>query len=248
MIVTIIIPYFKDPNNIESAIKSAEEQTYKKKEIIIIDDEKSNHSKKILIKLKKKFKKIKIFSSLKSSGVSGARNLGIKKARGDLIAFLDSDDLWKKEKIKKQIIQIKKFNADICYTNFIAKNENNKTLYKVEIPTQLYYSDLLKECPIACSSVVLKKEILKNIKFKKLYTKEDYMLWLDLSKKGHKFIGVNKYLTIYKVRPKTLSSKHINKLYSAFMIYSYYLRFNFLISIIFVVRLYFKAFIKKYIN
>ena len=70
MIVTIIIPYFKDPNNIESAIKSAEEQTYKKKEIIIIDDEKSNHSKKILIKLKKKFKKIKIFSSLKSSGVS----------------------------------------------------------------------------------------------------------------------------------------------------------------------------------
>lgn len=247
MLVSIIIPYFNDPNNIENAIKSALLQTYKKLEIIIIDDENTAQSKKILKNLEKKSKKIKIYVTKKRSGASKARNLGIKKAKGDLIAFLDSDDLWKKIKIKEQIRQLKKYKADICYTNYLAINENNRTVYKVKPPLKLFYNDLLKECPIACSSVILKKKILKDIKFKNLLTKEDYMLWLDLSKREFKLVGVNKFLSVYRVRSKSLSGMHFNKIYSAFIIYSYYLRYSFLFSVILVVRLYINAFKKKYL-
>ena len=247
MLVSIIIPYFNDPNNIENAIKSALLQTYKKLEIIIIDDENTAQSKKILKNLEKKSKKIKIYVTKKRSGVSKARNLGIKKAKGDLIAFLDSDDLWKKIKIKEQIRQLKKYKADICYTNYWAINENNRTIYKVKPPLKLFYNDLLKECPIACSSVILKKKILKDIKFKNLLTKEDYMLWLDLSKREFKLVGVNKFLSVYRIRSKSLSGMHFNKIYSAFTIYSYYLRYSFLFSVILVIRLYINAFKKKYL-
>ena len=100
MLVSVIIPYFNDPINIRSSVQSALNQNYKKLEIIIIDDENSIYSRKILENLKKNLKRVKIFSTHKHSGVSSARNLGVKKAKGNLIAFLDSDDLWKKTKIK----------------------------------------------------------------------------------------------------------------------------------------------------
>jgi teichuronic acid biosynthesis glycosyltransferase TuaG len=247
MLVSVIIPYFNDAINIESAIKSALNQSYKKLEIIIIDDENSIPSRKILGNLKKNFKKVKVFSTYKHSGVSIARNLGVKKANGDFIAFLDSDDLWKKTKIKEQLTFIKNNKLDICYTDYLAINDKNKVVYKVRTPKVVFYKDLLRECPIACSSVLVKKEILKNNQFKNLNTKEDYMLWLDLSKKGFKLSGLNKFLSIYRVRPNSLSSLHFNKLYSAFKIYSSHLEYDFLLSVIFVIRLYINAFRKKYL-
>lgn len=92
-----------------------------------------------------------------------------------------------------------------------------------------------------------KKKILKDIKFKNLLTKEDYMLWLDLSKREFKLVGVNKFLSVYRIRSKSLSGMHFNKIYSAFTIYSYYLRYSFLFSVILVIRLYINAFKKKYL-
>ena len=247
MLVSVIIPYFNDEENIKSAVQSVLKQTYKKIEIIIIDDENSNQSKKILSSLKKIGKKIRIISTLTQSGVSTARNKGIKVSKGSVIAFLDSDDLWKKDKIKEQIKFIKKYKFDICYTNYLAIKNNNKIIYKVRSPKTISYNTLLKECSICCSSVVIKKEVLKKIKFQNLKTKEDYMLWLDLSKKGYKFFGINKFLSFYRIRSNSLSNLHLNKIYSAFKIYSYYLNYNFLYSIFFVLRLYLNAFKKKYL-
>ena len=248
MLVSIIIPYFNDPINIRSCIDSVLNQTYKNFEIIIIDDENTLNSKKILKKLSKKNKKIKIFFTKKNLGVSYSRNLGIKNSRGKFIAFLDSDDLWKKNKLKFQLDEIKKRKLDVCYTNYHAINQNEKVLYEVTAPKKLKYFDLLRQCPICCSSVVLKKSILKKNKFRLIKTKEDYELWLRLSKKNFLFGGINKYFTIYRVRKNTLSSKHFNKLYNAFKIYNHYNKFNPIFSFYCICRLYFNAFIKKFVN
>lgn len=247
MFLSVIIPYFNDAENIKEAVLSALGQTYKNIEIIIVDDENTINSKKILNKIKNIDDKIKIIRNKKNLGVSAARNRGIKYAKGDLIAFLDSDDLWKKNKINLQLKFIKKYNADICYTSYLGIN-NKRILYKIKSPKTVSYASLLKECPICCSSVVIKRKIFEKIKFKNLKTKEDYMLWLDFSKKGYKFIGLDKFLSLYQIRNNSLSSLHVNKIFSAFKIYSYYLNYNFLLSVFFVFRLYMNAFKKKFIK
>ena len=89
MLISIIIPYYKDEENILYSVNSAIKQDYKNIELIIIDDENSEISKKILLNIKKKSNKIKVISTKKNAGVSQARNLGIKHASGNLIAFLD---------------------------------------------------------------------------------------------------------------------------------------------------------------
>ena len=95
MLVSVIVPYFNDELNINKCINSITNQTYKKFEVIIVDDENTQKSFNTLKKLKKK-NKVRVISTLRNSGVAFARNKGIKSSKGKLIAFLDSDDYWKK--------------------------------------------------------------------------------------------------------------------------------------------------------
>ena len=88
---------------------------------------------------------------------------------------------------------------------------------------------------------------MKKNQFSKLKTKEDYELWLRLSKKNFKFGGVNKYLTFYHIRKNSLSSYHFNKLINAFKIYNNYNSYGIILSILFTIRLYYNAFIKKFL-
>ena len=97
MLISIIIPYFNDEKYISRSVNSALAQTYKNTEIIIIDSEYSENSKKILKIFQARSKKIKVILNKKSIKFPGiGRNIGIKEAKGELIAFLDSDDYWKK--------------------------------------------------------------------------------------------------------------------------------------------------------
>ena len=246
MLISIIIPYYKDEINILHSVNSAIKQSYKNIEIIIIDDENSVISKKILLSIKKKSKKIKVILLKKNVGVSQARNLGISRASGRLIAFLDSDDIWKRDKLTMQVDFMNKNKIDLCYTNYYAFS-GKKIIYKVKIKKSFDYNQLLNECPISCSSVLLKKNILNKNKFKDLKTKEDYELWLRIVKKKYKLGGINKFLTGYRVRDNSLSSNHLNKLVNAFKIYNKYNNFSIIKSILYVIRLYNNAFIKKYL-
>ena len=160
MLVSVIIPYFNDELNINKSVSSALNQTYKNLEIIIVDDENTKNSLVVLKKYKKK-KNIKIIRTKYNSGVALARNKGIKKSKGKLIAFLDSDDYWNKNKLKEQVNAFKKNDIDICYTNYSGFVDNKKIKYKIRSPKRMNFNKFLKECPISCSSVVIKK---KNIK------------------------------------------------------------------------------------
>ncbi|MDC3373461.1 glycosyltransferase, partial [Candidatus Pelagibacter sp.] len=201
MLISIIIPYFKDPSNIENAVESALSQTYTKLEIIIIDNENSINSKKILKKISKKSKKIGVFSNEKLGNYAGiGRNFGISFSKGELIAFLDSDDLWSKDKLKLQVKELKDKKVDILFTNFRAINDKNKELYKVKSPSLITFKDLIKSCPVCLSSVLIKKKCFKKNKFKKIKTKEDYELWLNFLKSGYKIRTLNYFCTFYRVR------------------------------------------------
>lgn len=244
MLVSVIIPYFKDEKNIVNSVNSALNQSYNKIEIIIIDDENSKKSYQILSNLKNK--KIKIFKTKKNLGVARARNLGIKKSKGDFIAFLDSDDLWKKNKLYYQLKIMKKYSIDFCFTAYQAVREK-KVIYSVSSPKKINYNQLIYSNPICCSSILIKSKILKKNYFKNIQTKEDYELWLRLAKKNFSFMGINKTLTKYQLRKNSLSSKHLNKIKNAFLIYYKFNNFDYIKSLFCVLILYWNAFKKKFL-
>jgi glycosyltransferase involved in cell wall biosynthesis len=247
MLVSIIIPYFKSEKYIQQAINSVLNQKHKNWELIIIDDEISILSKDILYKIKKKNKnKIKILFNKKNFGAAISRNRGISIAKGKYIAFLDSDDFWNKNKLYEQINFMEKKNVKISFTSYKVLNELNRPTYSVKANFNLNYDELLKKCPICNSSVVVSRDVLKRNDFRDLKTKEDYELWLRLSRKFF-FYGIDKVLTTYRSRKDTLSSNHLNKIYNAFYIYNSLNNFNFIKSIYYVVRLYLNAFIKKFL-
>jgi len=109
-LVSIIIPYFKKKNYLLSCINSILTQEYSYFEVIIIDDECSKESKLFLESIRKvdKKKRIKIIYNTFNIGAARSRNIGIKISKGNYIAFLDADDLWQKDKLKKQILFMKK--------------------------------------------------------------------------------------------------------------------------------------------
>ena len=97
-LVSIILPYFRKKKFINKTLKSIDSQIYKNYELIIVYDDKKNEELKELIKKTKNNKKIRIITNKKNIGAGPSRNTAIKIARGEYIAFLDADDIWKKDK------------------------------------------------------------------------------------------------------------------------------------------------------
>jgi teichuronic acid biosynthesis glycosyltransferase TuaG len=230
-LVSVIVPYFKKRRFFRKTIDSIKKQTYKKLEIIIIYDD-TNRSDLNFINFElKKVRSKKIIINKKNLGAGISRNIGISKSRGKFIAFLDADDIWHKDKIKNQIEFMKKQKVNFSYTNYLIINEKMKVIKKVKSPKQVKFKDLLFSCDIGLSSVMLKSDVLKICNFSSLKTKEDYLLWLNLSKKKIKMMGINKVLMRWRKTENSLSSSTFQKINDALSIYNKHLKFNYIKSL-----------------
>ena len=123
-LVSIIMPSYNTGKFIQETIDSVINQTYDNWELIIVDDCSSDNTDEIV----KSIKDDRIFylKNKKNSGAAVSRNKALKMAKGKWIAFLDSDDLWKKDKLEKQIKFMKNNNYHFSYTNYIEKNNRTK--------------------------------------------------------------------------------------------------------------------------
>ena len=124
--VDIILPNFNSADYIKETIKSILNQSFKNWNLIIVDDCSDAKTKKILRKFSKN-KKIKIFWLKKNKGAGFCRNYAIKKSKASYIAFIDSDDIWKKEKLETQIRFMERNNYFFTYTHYetFGKKKNN---------------------------------------------------------------------------------------------------------------------------
>ena len=223
MLISIITPSYNSAKFISETIESVLAQSYQNWEMIIVDDCSSDNSIDIIKNYIKKNSAIKLITLNINCGVAKARNVGLKNAKGDYIAFLDSDDLWDKNKLQEQINFMKDNNIHLSYTSYIKINEEGKVIGKVTAPKRVDYKKMLKSNYIACSSAMLKRVILEDIYFPSLKLRQDHAFWLSLLKKGINAYGLNEPLLHYRVRKKSISS---NKAVAAYYQWKLYREFE----------------------
>lgn len=224
--VSVIVPYFKKRNFIKKTINSIKCQTYKNLEIIIIYDDENRADLHLIKKIKNSDKRIKLIINKKSIGAGPSRNVGIKKAKAKYVAFIDSDDLWMKNKIELQLKYMVKNKLKICHTAYrVLDNYNNKKIMYAK--TFKNYKQLLLSCDIGLSTVMMKKNLItKNCKFPNLKTKEDFTLWLLILKKKITIGSLNKCLTTWRKLNNSLSSSILQKLRDGFILYNVFMKYS----------------------
>lgn len=221
-LISIIVPVYNSEKFIKDTIKTVEEQTYENWELLLVNDCSTDNSKKIIEKYEKKDKRIKLIDLEQNSGAAIARNTGIDRANGKYIAFLDSDDLWEKEKLEKQIKFIKKNNCVFSFTGYEFANEDGIGNGKVvTVPFKINYKQALKNTTIWTSTVIFDVEKLGKelIKMPNVRRGQDTATWWKVLKTGVVAYGLNESLSLYRRSNNTLSSNKIKALKRTWNLY-----------------------------
>lgn len=210
-LVSIITPIYNGEKYIKECIESVLNQSYKNIEMIIVDDGSTDNSKEIIEKYMKDNSLIKYIKCNENKGISAARNRGIENAKGRFIAFLDADDLFYKDKIKKQMDFMLKNDYLFTYTSYDLIDENSLSLNKVILAKEYEeYKSLLKGNNIGCLTVMIDRLKIKgDIRFSN-NSHEDYILWLSLLKNNTRAYGLNEVLSSYRKTSTSISHNKIN--------------------------------------
>ncbi len=230
-LVSIVITYFNKKEHINKTLNSIFSQSYKNFEIILVYDDGNLHDLKLVNFLMIKFKKKKIIVNKKNIGVSKSRNKALKYCKGKYIAFIDADDLWKKNKLYEQTQFMEKNLASFSFTSYDVVNIKGKLIKKRHVFYDPSYDQLSKKNIIGLSTVMINKKILNHIKFPDLKTQEDFALWLNLLKKGIKLSHIPTALSSWRLTKNSLSSNNLQKILDAFKLYYFYQKKNLTLSV-----------------
>ncbi|WP_195854016.1 glycosyltransferase family 2 protein [Aerococcus tenax] len=162
-LVSVVIPNYNRANIIQRAISSALNQTYSNVEVIVVDDCSTDNSKNILTAIEQKNEQVRVFFSTNNRGANYCRNVGVKKAKGKFIAFLDSDDEFLPDKISKCLEISNEKKADLVFSDFINHGAINR---KFSDSKEINLSDIILSNSIGGFSVIFaKKNIIEKSGF-----------------------------------------------------------------------------------
>ena len=221
--IDIILPNFNSSDSIKETIKSIIDQTFKNWKLIIVDDCSDKKTKTILKKFSKN-KKIKIFWLKKNKGAGYCRNYAIKKSKSPYLAFIDSDDIWKKDKLETQLRFMENNNYLFTYTNY----ETFGKKIRFVTPAKEYdFKKFINDTSICTSTMIVKRNILKNIEFTNSEICEDYFFKCKILKICNAYC-LDDFLTKYRIRKNSLQSSSLKNFYWIWKINKEYNKFNFL--------------------
>ncbi len=210
--ISIIIPTYNRANLIKNTIMGVINQTYTDWELLVVDDGSTDNTREIVEELIEKDNRIKYFYEENSGCPSGPRNLGIEKAQGEYVAFLDSDDEWNPFKLEKQLKVFEnsnnpKLGVVACYLYI----KDNKTGEIISEYNKFYRGDVLEKLinnnfPFTSSCIMTKLSILKEVgPFDSIFkVSEDVDMWLRISKLGYEFDYAPEYLLNYLVHDSNI--------------------------------------------
>lgn len=217
-IVSVVMPTYNGGKYIRQAVDSVFAQEVPL-ELFIIEDGSTDNTEEILgpYMERENFHYIK---NEKNLGVAGSRNRGIQSAKGEYIAFLDSDDWWEKGKLKKQLERIQSSGCVLCSTGRELIHPDGSSAGKyIPVRETISYQNLLKHNSINCSSVLVRRDAMVEFPMEHDDSHEDYLSWLKILKKYGNAVGINEPYLKYRLSE---GGKSRNKWKSARMTYQVY--------------------------
>jgi len=217
-LVDIILPNFNKKTYLEETVESVKNQTFNRWNLIIIDNNSSDGSKEI-VKNYSNHKNIHSLILKKNMGLSFSRNLALRFSKNEFVAFLDSDDLWDKDKLKRQLEFMRNNNYSFTYTNytpfFLVNGEKN---YKKIIKPKKSYdlNSFIKDTSIATSSIIIRRDAINIKKFKRNSHNEDYDFKCKILLDKNIAYNLDENLTFYRITQNSRSSYKLKSIKSIF--------------------------------
>ena len=220
-LVSVIMPSSNTGRFIAESIESVLAQTYTNWELLIVDDASTDNTDDVVqgvilsvaqAKSKDFAERIHYFKNDRNRGAAYSRNLALREAKGEWIAFLDSDDLWLPEKLEKQL----KFMNDNGYkfsgTGRLHIDEENKPLNRyIRSPHHVGKIGMFLYCWPGCLTVMYHVPTVGLVQIADLKKNNDYAIWLKVIKKCD-FYAFDEVLSKYRVRKKSISHDSFKKL------------------------------------
>lgn len=220
-LVSVVVPAWCAEKTLAATLDSVLCQTWREIEVLVVDDASPDGTKALAERYAAADERIRVIAQEENGGVSKARNRGVREARGEWIAFLDSDDLWMPEKLEKQMALAERHpEAELFYTGsgFVSEDDR-KYGYTLSVPERVNYRSLLGQNVISCSSVLIRRELMLRFPMGNDAVHEDFAVWLKILREQPWAYGVNEPLLVYRV---SRSSKSGNKLKAARMTFGTY--------------------------
>ena len=242
--IDIIIPNYNKSQYLEECINSVVSQTFKNWKLYIVDDFSTDNSLQVIEKYNT-LNNINIIKLKKNKGPAFCRNLGVRISSSPYISFLDSDDLWAKNKLEKQIIFMIKNKFSFTFSDYYwFKNINSKDYKSTQISNSLSFREFLNNSSINSSTMILKRDIIKNTRFKNV-NHEDYLFKCDILRSGVVAYKINDKLAYYRIIKTSRSSNKFVNLFYLWKINSKYNKLNFFKNLISVISISINS-LKKY--
>lgn len=226
-LVSIITPTYNSAKYIEQTIQSVQKQTYKKWEMILVDDCSSDNTVQIIQHFIEEDHRIHLIQLNKNSGAGIARNTALSAAKGRYIAFLDSDDLWKPEKLTQQIDFMQRENVPFTFSFYDCIDEAGNSLYKrVEAPQNLSYRQLFFCNFVGNLTGIYDTNYFGKIAISSIRKRQDWMVWLTILKQIKIAKPVAESLAFYRIRKDSVSSSKFNLLQHNYAVYNKFHKLN----------------------
>lgn len=202
-LVSIIMPCYNSEATIDASIDSVKDQTYSNWELIVVDDNSTDGTTEVVNSFLVD-ERIILIKSTTNGGAGRARNIGLDICKGRFVAFCDSDDCWKPDKLSKQLGFMKANDHALTFTSYLKKGLNTEDLILAKASVD--YRELLQNNWLGCLTVMYDKNIFDAYRFPEVRKRQDWLMWLTLLEGGHIAYSLADPLAIYNVRNGSLSN------------------------------------------
>lgn len=245
-LVSVIMPAYNSAGFITDAIRSVIQQSYPHWELIVIDDASTDITISVVKKMIKDDSRISLIQNQQNLGPGSSRNAGIEAAKGDFIAFLDSDDLWLPEKLKIQLEFMRKHDLKMCFSSYLLMDEeSSQSLKYVEALPVLTYRKLLRSNYVGNLTAIYNARQIGKIYAPNMRKRQDWALWLTILKNYGPTRGIKEPLAVYRLRKESLSRNKTALLIHNFRIYRDFLNFGRIKSTLYMTRFLWEHFFVK---